>query len=90
MADIVIASAAGGAAQLILERDDGDLLVKAIRVDATVAAELIITMRSGQPITRSLQVGSTRIALSPGRQFVLDDPDTIPVPWTLLEFRAVH
>ena len=90
MADILIASAGPGQAQLFLERDDIDLLVKAIRVESSILAELIITMSQGQPITRALSVGTTRVALPPGRQFILDDTDLIPVPWDLLSFRAIH
>ena len=92
MSDIVIATAGLDQARLILERDDADLLVKAIRAESTVPCELIITMRTGQPITRPLSTGTTRVTLSPGRQFIVDDTGTIPVevPWTHLELRAVH
>ena len=90
MADIIVATCGGGAAQLVLERDDLDLLVHAIRVDSTIRCELDVTMEAGQPITIVLGVGTRRVALPPGRRFVLDDTDTIPVPWALLSFRAIH
>lgn len=85
MADIVIATCGGGAARLVLEQDDTDRTVHAIRVDSTIRCELVIEMRTGQPITIELGAGTRRRDLQPTRRF----PLTIPLPWASYEFRAI-